>query len=186
MRIRFLPWLTVLLLAASSSLALAQGLTLEIPNGNASAIPVAVVPFAFEGGGLPPETDGVAEVIRGDLNRCGQFRTLAKGDIVEFPTRGDEIKFPTWRLLKQDYIVVGREIENPNGEVRVEFELYTVGNQHETWRGWRSAVSAATCAASRIRLPISSTRKSPAGAVRSGLASPTSPRRGRATTRNTR
>ena len=131
MRNRFLCRLGLLLLAGVSGQLFAEGLTLEIPNGNASAIPVAVVPFAFEGGGLPPETD-VADVIRGDLNRSGQFRALAKADIVEFPTRGEDIKYPTWRMLKQDYIVVGREVEGGgSGDVRVEFQLYTVGTQQQ-------------------------------------------------------
>ena len=130
MRPTFISTLMCLLLAVAAGRSHAQGLTLEIPNGNASAVPVAVVPFAFDGAGLPPESD-VAEVIRGDLNRCGQFRSLPKSDIVEFPTRGEEIKFPTWRLLKQDYIVVGREVQASNGELRVEFQLYTVGNQQQ-------------------------------------------------------
>jgi TolB protein len=121
------------LLALSGAAAFAQGLssdvpTIDIKNGTATAIPVAVVPFAFEGGGVPPETD-VADVIRSDLNRCGQFRALAKQDIVEFPTRGEEIKFATWNMLKQAYIVVGREVQGAGGEVRIEFELYDVAKQ---------------------------------------------------------
>ncbi|HXD51191.1 MAG TPA: hypothetical protein VN689_04825, partial [Burkholderiales bacterium] len=99
--------------------------TIDIKNGTASAIPVAVVPFGFEGATLPPDTD-VAGVVSGDLNRCGQFKALDRKDIVESPTRGKDIKFPTWNLLKQAYIVVGREIENPGGDVRVEFELFDV------------------------------------------------------------
>jgi TolB protein len=130
MRPNLISCLMCLLLMCVAGRSHAQALTLEISNGNASAIPVAVVPFAFDGAGLPPEAD-VAEIIRGDLNRCGQFRSLPKNDIVEFPTRGEEIKFPTWRLLKQDYIVVGRQVQASNGELRVEFQLYTVGDQQQ-------------------------------------------------------
>src|SRR5512141_2852465 len=130
MRTRFVVWLAALVLTSISADVLAEGLTLEIPNGNASAIPVAVVPFKFEGTTQPPDTD-VADVVRGDLNRSGQFRALAKGAIVEFPTRGEEIKYPTWRMLKQAYLVVGREVESANGDVRVEFQLYTVGSQQQ-------------------------------------------------------
>src|SRR5215470_4988577 len=123
----------VALLALCCGTAFAQqGLSSEVPtidikNGTATATPIAVVPFAFEGG-LPPETD-IADVIRNDLNRCGQFRALAKQDIVEFPTRGEEIKFATWNMLKQAYIVVGREVQGTGGEIRVEFELYDVAKQ---------------------------------------------------------
>jgi TolB protein len=106
----------------------AQQLGIDIVNGNASAIPIAVVPFGFEGGGLPPETD-VGEVVRNDLARSGQFRTLPKGDIVESPTREADVKFATWRLLKQDYLVVGRATDGGDGALRVEFELFDVAKQ---------------------------------------------------------
>ncbi len=124
-----IAWLLVL----CASVATAQGLnsdvpTIDIKNGTATATPIAVVPFAIDGGGLPPQTD-VADVIRADLNRCGQFRALPKSDIVEFPTRGEEIKFPTWNMLKQAYIVVGRETQAATGEIRVEFELFDVAKQ---------------------------------------------------------
>jgi len=129
---RFLATLVLMLAAAA---AFAQGLsgdvpTIDIKNGTATATPIAVIPFAFEGAGLPPDTD-VTAVIGNDLNRCGQFRTLPKTDIVEYPTRGSEIKFPTWNLLKQAYILVGRQIENPGGDIRVEFELYDVAKQQQ-------------------------------------------------------
>jgi TolB protein len=124
--------LTLLLLTC---VVYAQGLTSEVPtidikNGTASATPITVVPFAFEGAGVPPETN-VEEVISNDLNRCGQFRTLPKASVVEFPTRGSEIKFPTWNMLKQAYILVGRQIESTNGEIRVEFELFDVAKQQQ-------------------------------------------------------
>ena len=129
---RFVAGLT---LALAAGVVFAQGLRSEVPtidikNGTATATPVAVVPFAYEGAGLPPETD-VADVIRNDLNRCGQFRALAKADIIEFPSRGGQIKFATWNMLKQAYIVVGREIESPSGEIRVEFELFDVAKQQQ-------------------------------------------------------
>ncbi len=121
-------------LAATAVLAvfaqglLAQGLTIDIANGNPTALPIAVVPFANENAGLPPETDA-ADVVRMDLNRSGQFRALPKGDVVEFPSRGSEIKFPTWNMLKQAYIVVGRVGDAEGGALRVEFELYDVAKQ---------------------------------------------------------
>jgi TolB protein len=106
----------------------AQQLGIDIVNGNASAIPIAVVPFGFDGGGLPPDTD-VGDVVRSDLARSGQFRTLPRSDIVETPTSEAEVKFATWRLLKQDYLVVGRASDAGEGSVRVEFELFDVARQ---------------------------------------------------------
>ena len=119
--------LAVMLLVFASG-AMGQGLSIDITDGSRTADPVAVVPFAFEGAGLPPETD-VAEIVRADLARSGKFFTLAKRDIVEFPTRESEVNFATWRLLKQNYLVAGRIADAGDGALRVEFELFDVAKQ---------------------------------------------------------
>lgn len=129
MNIRFsIRLILMLFVLALSGIAAAQSLTIDITDGSRSADPIAVVPFAFEGAGLPPETD-VSEVVRADLARSGKFFTLAKRDIVEFPTREAEVKFPTWRMLKQNYLVVGRISDAGDGALRVEFELFDVAKQ---------------------------------------------------------
>jgi len=124
--------LLVLTLVAQAVLA-QEKLTIDIVNGKEGAIPIAIVPFAAENAGLPPETD-VAEVVRMDLNRSGQFRALPKNDVVEFPSRGSDIKFPTWNMLKQTYITVGRVVDAQDGALRVEFELFDVAKQESLLR----------------------------------------------------
>ena len=39
----------------------------------------------------------------GPQEKAPVTRTLDKKDVVEFPSRGGDIKFPTWNLLKQTY-----------------------------------------------------------------------------------
>lgn len=107
--------------------AAAQSLNVDIVGGLKTATPIAVVPFA-QPGGAPLPTD-IADVIRNDFNRSGKFRSLAKSEIVELPTRGADIKFATWRLLKQDYIVVGRINDAGNGMMQVQYELWDVNKQ---------------------------------------------------------
>jgi TolB protein len=107
--------------------AAAQSLNVQIVGGVKTATPIAVVPFAQQGGS-PLPTD-VADVIRNDLNRCGKFRSLAVSEIVEQPSQGSDIKFATWRLLKQDYIVIGRIKDAGGGMVSVEYELWDVNRQ---------------------------------------------------------
>ena len=107
--------------------AVAQTLNVQIVGGVKTATPVAVVPFAQQGGS-PLPTD-IADVIRNDLNRCGKFRSLAVSEIVEQPSQGSDIKFATWRLLKQDYLVIGRIKDAGNGMVTVEYELWDVNRQ---------------------------------------------------------
>jgi len=104
-----------------------QSLKIDIVGGVKTATPITVVPFALQGGSQPP-TD-VADVIHNDFNRSGKFRALDKASIVELPSQGSDIKFATWRLLKQDYIVVGRLKDAGNGMVQVEYELWDVNKQ---------------------------------------------------------
>ena len=119
-----------ILLAVAALLAgpvAAQSLNVDIVGGLKTATPIVVVPFAQQGG-TPLSTD-VADVIRNDFNRSGKFRSLAKSDIVEQPSKGADIKFATWRLLKQDYITVGRISDAGGGQLRVEYELWDVNKQ---------------------------------------------------------
>ncbi len=105
----------------------AQGLTVQIVNGVPSAIPITVVPFGQSAG--PPPTTDIADIVSMDLNRCGKFRALPRSEVVETPTTGAEIKFPTWQQLKQDYIVVGRTSDAGGGALRADFELWDVNKQ---------------------------------------------------------
>jgi TolB protein len=97
--------------AAGRGEARAQGLEIDIVNGTASALPITVVPFDYLGANAAPDTD-LAAVVRADLNRSGAFRTLNEQDIVERPLRQADVNFATWRLLKQDFLVVGRIVDD--------------------------------------------------------------------------
>ncbi|MGQ0800304.1 MAG: Tol-Pal system beta propeller repeat protein TolB [Pseudomarimonas sp.] len=113
--------------------ASAQGLEIEINKGNAAATPIAVVPMEYVGVGALPETD-VAAVIRGDLNRSGAFNALSEADVIERPQRFADVNFATWRLLRQDFLVVGRMLDATEGGYRVEFELLDVAKQEPMLR----------------------------------------------------
>ena len=127
---RTLPWLAALLafLVPLAASAQQQGLELDIVGGSAAALPVAVVPMPYQGSGAAPATD-VSAVITADLNRSGQFRGLPVDAIIERPTRGSEVNYPTWRALNQDYLVVGRVLDAGGGSYRVEYELFDVAKQ---------------------------------------------------------
>lgn len=112
---------------AGTATAQTSGLDIQIVGGVKTATPIAVVPFAQPG--VAPLPTDVADVIRNDLNRCGKFRALAKSDIVEFPSRGADINFGTWRLLKQDFITVGKISDAGGGLVKIDYELWDVNKQ---------------------------------------------------------
>jgi len=124
---RFLTGL-LLALACIATPVFAQGLDVGLVTGNDAALPIAVVPMEYQGSSAKPDTN-VADVIRADLDRSGQFRSLPEKDIVEHPQSGADMKYPTWRLLKQDYVLVGRVLDSSDGGYRVEFELFDVAKQ---------------------------------------------------------
>jgi TolB protein len=134
---KFSLGVALLVLAAAAlfagPVAALSPLTVVIVGGVKTATPIVVVPFAQQGG-APLSTD-VADVMRNDFNRSGKFRSLARSDIVETPAQGSEIKFATWRLLKQDYIVVGRIGDAGNGTLTVTYELWDVNKQQELLGG---------------------------------------------------
>ena len=123
-------WLAALLavLIPFAATAQQQGLEIDIVGGNAAALPIAVVPMPYQGSGAAPETD-ISAVVTADLNRSGQFRGLPLDDMVERPSRGSEVSYPTWRALNQDYLVVGRVADAGSGSYRVEYELFDVATQ---------------------------------------------------------
>src|SRR4249919_1258933 len=122
--------LALLLLIVPLAGVQAQGLDIGLVSGNEGSLPIVVVPMPYQGSGGAPDTD-VAAVIRNDLNRSGQFKSLGVESIGEKPTRGSEIRFPTWRVLRQDFIVVGRVLDASDGGYRVEYELYDVAKQQQ-------------------------------------------------------
>ena len=94
-----------LLFLIVSQLAQAK-LEIEIIQGNASALPIAVIPMQWRSADPKPQT-GVGEVVSSDLYRSGLFEPLDEEDMVDRPVDEESIRFGTWRLLKADYIVIG-------------------------------------------------------------------------------
>lgn len=101
-------------------------LVVEITQGLNDAIPIAVVPFGVPGP-VVPAVD-VAEVIQNDLARSGRFAPLERRDMIEKPTSGDQIQFADWRLLKSNFITVGKLTPDGVDRYVVQFELYNVFN----------------------------------------------------------
>ncbi|TLX23157.1 Tol-Pal system beta propeller repeat protein TolB [Thermomonas fusca] len=113
----------LLLLPVCTVLAQSRSLEIDIVGGNAAALPITVVPF----GGNCGDTD-VGGVVRADLGRSGQFRSPDPASLPERPTQGSEVAYPTWRMLKQDYLLIGRCVAGGDG-YRTEYELFDIAKQ---------------------------------------------------------
>lgn len=111
------------LLAASVGRA---ELTIEITEGVTDPIPIAIVPFGWGGIGTAPFD--VAELVAADLRRSGRFTPMARADMIELPTRGEEVELDDWRLLRNDFVVVGQLQSEAEGRYTIQFELINVLN----------------------------------------------------------
>jgi len=101
-------------------------LTIEITQGLEGALPIAVVPFAWQGDAGQPPPHQVGEVIRGDLERSGRFKPLPEADMLARPSTGDQVDFRDWRAVNVDNLVIGEVSPNGPGGYLVKFFLYDV------------------------------------------------------------
>jgi len=120
----------LLLLLGLMALQTAQAqLEIEIISGNASALPIAIVPFDWQDATQPPAAS-VDQIVSGDLYRSGLFDPMDVADMAERPTDEEAIRFGTWRLLKVDYIVIGKVRTPADGQGHeLVYQLFDVHTQ---------------------------------------------------------
>ena len=137
-------------LGLAIAIVAAQGLAaleIVIPEGWDSPTKVAVAPF---GGLLRDDPDAavsvdIAGIVAFDLTRTGQFALLPSENMLSYPTAPDEVYFRDWRLLGQDYLVIGRAWAEANGAVSVVYHLFDVNSEREV------ASSRVTAAPEQLR-----------------------------------
>ncbi len=124
----FLRCLKVLIFGFSISTSVMAELMIEITKGSDSALPIAIVPFAKQGGLTVPED--IARVISNDLQRSGDFDTLATSRMLSLPSAMEQIHYRDWRLLGQNYVLVGQvSYDAGTQRFRVQYELVDVHGQ---------------------------------------------------------
>ena len=121
----------LLILTVLATPAAVAQLEIEIISGNPSALPIAIVPFDWRDPSPPPIT-GVDSIISNDLYRSGMFDPMDVADMAERPVDEEAIRFGNWRLLKVDYIVIGKVRRPDNGEgYELVYQLFDVHTQEE-------------------------------------------------------
>lgn len=123
-----------LLLGMVSSPAFAV-LNIEITQGVLGAVPVAIVPFAWQSVVGDPAPLDVAAVVRADLTRSGQFESLPPQDMLSRPGADSRINYGNWRILQSEYLVVGSLQSVGKDRYNIRFRLYDVfkGKQMEAY-----------------------------------------------------
>jgi TolB protein len=111
-------------------------LTIEITKGSDNPTAIAVVPFAWQGGGTAPED--VAQVVESDLLRSGQFAPVARTDMLGLPSTQAEVFYRDWRALETEYLLIGKASAAPNNGMRLDYELFDVLRQARVFSGFES------------------------------------------------
>ncbi len=122
---RGLSFLLLWLVAANFQLAQAV-IEIEITQGGENAIPIAIVPFGWNGVGQVPED--VAAIVDADLQRSGNFSPLNREDLVANPVSGDTPRYANWRLSGADFLLIGSVEPEDTGYI-VQFQLFDVIQQ---------------------------------------------------------
>lgn len=120
------PWLLCLLALPGAS-ARAE-LSIQITQGVDDPVPIAVVPFAWEGSGVLSED--VSGIAAADLEQSGEFRILPRANMLSLPSGEADVFFRDWRILAQDYLLVGRIDRAPGSQlVEVSYDFFDVNRE---------------------------------------------------------
>jgi len=121
----------LILLAALTALGAATpalaALQVDVTQGNAQPLPIAIPDFLPGGGGDPQAGANIAGVVRADLERSGLFRPLDQKGFAEHITDINKVPtFASWRSITAQGLVTGQVTQQPDGRLRVDFRLWDV------------------------------------------------------------
>jgi TolB protein len=101
-------------------------LNITITEGSERAVPIAVVPFGWQGSGSGAPAFDIAGVVSNDLGSSGRFAPMATRDMTSRPTQVSQINFGEWRTLDADYLVIGTLTQDAPETFTATFELFDV------------------------------------------------------------
>lgn len=115
-------WILSLLLLIA--LPAQSALRIEITEGVAGALPIAISPIrASDGPGLPVD---LAEVVAADLQSTGLFEVLPRERMLATPASREEVHYTNWRMMDVDNLIVGTVAPDGRGGYRIRFEILDV------------------------------------------------------------
>ena len=119
-----LSMLALLMLMPSVGRAVME---IEITQAGMNALPIAIVPFGWNGQSEPPED--VAAIISNDLKGSGRFDPLDRQDLVAQPKSGADVKYANWRLSGVDFLLIGQVQQAGRDTYNIRFQLLDVIQQ---------------------------------------------------------
>lgn len=100
-------------------------LKIDITEGFEGALPIAVVPFQWNGTAKVANAD-VSAIVMSDLARSGKFSPVAEKDLIARPQKLADVHYKTWRIAGMDHIVIGSVTKQADGNYQVEFRLIDI------------------------------------------------------------
>ncbi|SHM09545.1 TolB protein [Pseudomonas punonensis] len=123
---------SLLMLLCVASVAIAQEKNILVSSGADRAIPIAVVPFGWQGGNVLPED--ISTIVGNDLRNSGVFEPIPRQNMISLPTQGSEVIYRDWKALGAQYVLVGNIV--PNGaRLQVQFALFNVATEQQVLTG---------------------------------------------------
>ena len=95
-------------------------------EGTITPIPIAIPVFLGDDAQLAGD---VSNVVQADLERSGLFRPLDRASFLEQVRDVNAApRFPDWRSIQAEALVVGRIVNDGSGKVGAEFRLWDVAS----------------------------------------------------------
>ncbi|MDT3719763.1 Tol-Pal system beta propeller repeat protein TolB [Pseudomonas oryzihabitans] len=105
---------------------------LVISSGSDRAIPIAVVPFGWQGGQPLPED--IANIVSDDMRNSGVFSPIPRQNMLSQPTQASEVIFRDWKALGANYVLVGNVVPN-GGRLQITYALFNVSTEQQVMTG---------------------------------------------------
>jgi TolB protein len=143
---RILKILIPLVLILSAFKPAMSQLRVSVEDGLREPLPIAFAPFLTKNGASPNMGRDLADVAIADLESSRLFRAIDPSAFIQTPAAATIApRFPDWRQINAQALVVGTVGNEPDGRIRVEFRLWDVlgevqlvgqayVTQRENWR----------------------------------------------------
>ncbi|MCD4863143.1 MULTISPECIES: Tol-Pal system beta propeller repeat protein TolB [Pseudomonas] len=105
---------------------------LVISSGSDRAIPIAVVPFGWQGGQPLPED--LANIVSDDMRNSGVFSPIPRQNMLSQPSQASEVIFRDWKALGANYVLVGNVVPN-GGRLQISYALFNVSTEQQVLTG---------------------------------------------------
>ena len=122
----------LVVLCCTAGLAVAEEKNILVTTGSDRAIPIAVVPFGWQGGTVLPED--LADIVGKDLRNSGLYEPIPRQNMLSLPTQASEVIYRDWKALGAQYVMVGN-IVPAGGRLQIQYALFNVATEQQVFTG---------------------------------------------------